>query len=382
MKGALREDDVRMVADAVPTVMLVHANDGTVEWANARWYELTGLPRHVATSLDGIARVVEPGDLRRMLRAFERAVVMGEPYEAEIRIKPDGADDAELRLFLLRGVPIRRADGTVARWAASATDVHDRRQAGVAARTNFAREHRASLAFQQAALPRRLPVVPGLSFSAIYEAAQADALVGGDWYDAFALRDGRIVLSAGDVSGNGLNAAVTMSAVRQAIRGAAQLYPDPVAVLDAADRVLRSEQPDTIVTAFVGVLEPQTLGFAYASAGHPPALLSRHDGTVVELTAVDLPLGLRDERTRVESQWMILPDRSLLVLYTDGLTEATRDILEGERRVHAALSSPAIAAASEPAEALRNAVLTEAVDDVAILIVRIDLAGRAGTQRR
>ena len=108
---------------------------------------------------------------------------------------------------------------------------------------DFDREHRASQAFQEAALPSTLPIVPGLAFDAVYRAADHDVMVGGDWYDAFRIDDGRIVMSVGDVMGSGLSAAVTMNAVRQSVRGAAQLFPDPIAILNAADRALRSERP-------------------------------------------------------------------------------------------------------------------------------------------
>ena len=147
------------------------------------------------------------------------------------------------------------------------------------------REHRALLGFQNAALPKQLPAVPGMKFDAMYEAAGKDALVGGDWYDAFRLTDGRIVISVGDVMGSGLDAAVTMAAARQAIRGAAQVFPEPAAVLDAADRALRSEQPDRIVTAFLGIIDPVTGMLSYASAGHPPPLMWYPDGAIGELAA-------------------------------------------------------------------------------------------------
>jgi hypothetical protein len=231
------------------------------------------------------------------------------------------------------------------------------------------REHRASLAFQNAALPKRLPTVPGVRFDAIYEAAEKDALVGGDWYDAFQISDGRVVVSVGDVVGNGLDAAVTMAAARQAIRGAAQVFPEPAAVLNAADRALRSEQPDRIVTAFLGILDPRTRAFSFASAGHPPPMLRHPDGTVSELVATDLPLGLRNEHGTRASVTMVLPDDGLLVLYTDGLTESTRDILAGERRLRAVLAGDEIRDAASPADAIRCAMLDSATDDVAILTI-------------
>jgi len=238
------------------------------------------------------------------------------------------------------------------------------------------REHRASAAFQEAALPSRMPTIPGMRFMAIYRAAKAEALVGGDWYDAFRLDDGRIVLSIGDVMGSGLLAAVTMGAVRQAMRGAAQILAEPIDILDAADRALRSEQPDGIVTAFVAVLDPITLILTYASAGHPPPLLRSASGQIIALSGSGLPLGLRAIQTgEPEPHRSIrLDDSSLIVLYTDGLIEATRDIMAGENSVREALASNEVWNAVNPAAAISDHVLEEVVDDVAILTIRIDSA--------
>jgi serine phosphatase RsbU (regulator of sigma subunit)/anti-sigma regulatory factor (Ser/Thr protein kinase) len=236
----------------------------------------------------------------------------------------------------------------------------------------FDREHRALLAFQNAALPKTLASVPGLLFDAMYEAAGQDALVGGDWYDSFRLPDGRVVISVGDVMGSGLEAAVTMSAARQAIRGAAQVFPEPSAVLDAADRALRSEAPDRIVTAFLGIIEPLTRGLSYASAGHPPPLLRDPDGSIRELAAADLPLGLRNMRAAGSDTTVILPEGALLVLYTDGLTESTRDVFDGDRRLRASLAQEDVRNSPAPAAAIRRAVLGDATDDIAILTVKVE----------
>jgi serine phosphatase RsbU (regulator of sigma subunit) len=245
----------------------------------------------------------------------------------------------------------------------------------------FDREHRASAAFQRAALPTRLPDVPGMQFGAIYRAAKAEALVGGDWYDAFRLDDGRIVLSVGDVMGNGLFAAVTMGAVRQALRGAAQILAEPIALLDAADRVLHSEQPEAIVTAFVGVYDPNSHVLTYASAGHPPPLVREPNGMITPLHGDGLPLGLRSMHPDppVAPNVVTLDDRSLLVLYTDGLIESTRDITEGEALVREAMERHSIWNSANPAEAIADFVLNEVVDDVAVLSIRIDAQARFTT---
>lgn len=363
----------RAIADHVAHIIYTHDATGAVDWANRRWYEYTGLDGPEATAPAGWRKVLPSADFERIRRTLSRAIAEGEPYEAELRMKPAGADDGALRWHALRALPMRGANGAIVGWAGSATDVHDRRVAQDRLERELDREHRTSLAFQEAALPSVLPDIAGYSFCAVYEAAKGEALVGGDWYDAFRLADGRIVLSVGDVMGSGLLAAVTMGAVRQAIRGAAQIHPDPASILDAVDRALRSDQPERIVTAFVGVLDPITQTLAFASAGHPPPLLRSADGTVSELYAPDLPLGLRDENGRAGGVAGIaaLREGSLLVLYTDGLTESTRDVGAGERRLKAALVSDEVLGAPDVARAIRNFVLDTPSDDVAILTVRV-----------
>jgi PAS domain S-box-containing protein len=243
----------------------------------------------------------------------------------------------------------------------------------------YERERRVARTFQEAALPTTLPRSEGFAFHAIYEAGRAEALIGGDWYDAFRLIDGRIVVSIGDVAGSGLHSAVTMASVRQAIRGVAQVHADPDLMLEAADRALRAEAPERFVTAFVGVIDPLTATMTYRSAGHPPPILRRTDGTLAYLDLPGLPLGLH-EREETETPTIVLDEGSLLVLYTDGLIESTRDIREGERRVLAALADRDVLDARDPAKALHDAVLVDGShDDVAILTIATHARTAAAT---
>jgi PAS domain S-box-containing protein len=234
----------------------------------------------------------------------------------------------------------------------------------------FERERRVARSFQISALPQRLPDLPNFAFSAIYEAGKAEALVGGDWYDAFPLTDGRIVVSIGDVAGSGLPAAVTMASVRQAIRGAAHAKADPSGMLDAADLALDDPQRG-FVTAFVGVIDPRSSTMTYECAGHPPPILRMPDGSVLELASGGPPLGLRTAGN-ASLRATELPAGSLLALYTDGLIESTRDILEGEARLRAALADGDIIHSEHPAQMLHDRILVNGSrDDVAILTVKI-----------
>jgi PAS domain S-box-containing protein len=248
------------------------------------------------------------------------------------------------------------------------------RRAGVAVlrASEFEREHRVAQSFQEASLPADLPTLQGATFDAVYVPANDEAQVGGDWYDAVRLTDGRVVVSIGDVAGNGLRAAVTMGNMRQIIRGIAQVHANPALMLDAADRALRLEHPDRFVTAFVGVFDPVTSSFSYASAGHPPPMVRSPDGTVELLSDGGLPLGLR-QGAKQSGDTVYLHPGAALVFYTDGLTEALRRPLDGEERVREILHDGAILKVPHPAHALRDAVFAgePPKDDVAILVMKI-----------
>ena len=373
--SVLYEREFRAMADAVAGIMYSQSAAGRIEWTNSRWASYSRLPEEQRHGSEGWVRCIPEKDIAASLALRDRSLADGLPYEIEVRIKPCDADDGAYRVHLVQVAPVRDPAGTIVRWVGTAIDIHDRRVAEIALRErleeDLEREHLASLAFQNAALPHGLPSIAGVGFDAIYGAAVENTLVGGDWYDAFCLPDGRVALSIGDVMGSGLPAAVTMAGVRQAIRGAAQIDPSPVRVLDAADRALRSEQPDRIVTAFFGVFNPSDGSLVYASAGHPPPFVRAPNGEVAELGSFDLPLGLRGYASQDNAT--VVDVGSLIVLYTDGLTEATRDLLAGEARVREAIAETP-PSASRPAEHIWLAVRTATVgeigrDDVAILTV-------------
>jgi PAS domain S-box-containing protein len=248
------------------------------------------------------------------------------------------------------------------------------RRAGIAITNarSYEREHRVADILQAAALPRRLPVVSGFSFDAYYQAGRSEARIGGDWYDAVVIADGRIVISVGDVAGSGLGAAVTMSNVRQVIRAAAHVSADPLAMLDVADRTLRSEVEEPLVTAFVGVIDPVARSLEYASAGHLPPLLRDADGSLTELWAAGPPLGCRDV-ARSESKRVALPRAGSLVLFTDGLVEWDRDLLAGEAALRREVAAGTALRGEHPARTLVARLLPAdgARDDVAVLTVEI-----------
>ncbi len=236
----------------------------------------------------------------------------------------------------------------------------------------FAHHERASTIFQEVLLPATLPKAPGLTFDAVYAPGDDRALIGGDWYDAFELPDGRIAVSIGDVTGRGTTAAAIMGKVRQTISGLSYYETDPVKLLDVAEMALMRRHPDSLVTAIVGIFDPHSGEFIYASAGHPPPLVRRADGIVLTLPCHGLPLGLRSyDENRSSVTFRMLPGDTLL-LYTDGLTEVAQDPIAGEeatKRVFAQLPSYRLDAARYIQQAL---LPSGSRDDVALLSLQFD----------
>jgi serine phosphatase RsbU (regulator of sigma subunit) len=255
-----------------------------------------------------------------------------------------------------------------ARLVALDRDLIRTRADGRALLEQFAREHAIAAALQEALLPSVVPDIAGVVLSTAYRPAVTGLEIGGDWYDAFVLADGRLAVTIGDVAGHGLAASIVMGKMRQSLRLAAAMVPHPAAMLAAADGALRVEHPDTIVTAFVGLLEPSTGILQWASAGHPPAMIRRPDGRIDELTGQSPPLGLYD--AAATSCATSLEPAAFFVAYTDGLIEFGRDVLGGLAKVRAAITRPELAERADAAAALFDMVVGElARDDVAVLTI-------------
>jgi anti-sigma regulatory factor (Ser/Thr protein kinase) len=234
----------------------------------------------------------------------------------------------------------------------------------------IAREHHVAETLQRALLPEQLPRNGSVVLDAAYRPAAGESIVGGDWYDAFELPDGRIGVSIGDVAGHGLSAAVVMGEARQAVRASTFDAKSPGEVLSRANQMLRSMP--MMVTALVGIFDPRTLTFTYASAGHPPPLLVSQDGQSFMLPNGDLPLGVVEDLS--PAPWTFtLPPGTLLVLYTDGIVEFERDVLFGESALVRASLDEIGDLSAHPARSLQDRVFgsKQNVDDVATLTMYV-----------
>lgn len=239
---------------------------------------------------------------------------------------------------------------------------------------SFAREHRVATTLQRALLPATLPHTSETRFSSAYSAAasQLGEAVGGDWYDGFVLEGARIAISMGDVAGHGVEAAVTMGVMRQAIRAAALESHGPKDVLAHANRVVMLEHAHPMITALFGIYNPHTREFTYALAGHPAPILVHADGTLSILNGSGPPLGMAFDEVLLDDRRVALQNGASVVFFTDGLIEYGRDVIAAERRLHAVLSNREFLDQPNPAQAIIDAVLDAPQrDDIAVLVLRV-----------
>jgi PAS domain S-box-containing protein len=240
----------------------------------------------------------------------------------------------------------------------------------------FERERHMAQTLQDSLLPPSLPRLKDLRFDAVYLPSASVAQVGGDWYDAWRLEDGALVISVGDVTGRGPNAAVIMGKVRHLLAIAPSYERDPARILDTVESVLVRRYPDVVVTAFLGIVDAERQSMRYANAGHPFPLLRRGD-RLEELQAEGLPLGIRSSAEPAQSCGVDLTGAKLLVFYTDGLTEANHDLIRGYQRLLDVVSSDAVLHTHSPARFIEESCLGgRADDDVAILTLSFEPSKR------
>jgi PAS domain S-box-containing protein len=244
----------------------------------------------------------------------------------------------------------------------------------------FEREHTTAETLQRSLLPDRLPTVPGIVLEAKYLPVTRNMEIGGDWFDAFRLPDGKLALAVGDVMGKGLTAAAGMGRVRNALRALALTDPRPAAVLAGLDRLfIATELEEQVTTVAYLVVDPETGDGMAGNAGHlPPLLLSSSAPPRLDTTEAGTPLGWASPRQQYQ---FALPPGNTAVLYSDGLVENRRRGLDkglDELVAVAAAAPPGVA--EDPARLLaylvdRMLAGYEQDDDVTVLVLHVPERG-------
>jgi serine phosphatase RsbU (regulator of sigma subunit)/anti-sigma regulatory factor (Ser/Thr protein kinase) len=230
---------------------------------------------------------------------------------------------------------------------------------------------------QQSVLPQALPEVPGVTFAARYLPGEAGVDVGGDWYDAFALPDGRIALVVGDVVGKGVQAAATMGQLRNSLRAFASEHDDPGEVVRRLGRMVDALAEAPFATLAYLVLDVAGRQCRYVVAGHPPPLLVGRDGAATYLDGGrSLPLGV-DGDAPVEVADATLETGATIVLYTDGLVERRDAPLDVGLDLVRETAGSVVAGPDTLIDHVLRRVFegAERDDDVAMLVVRLEPLG-------
>jgi serine phosphatase RsbU (regulator of sigma subunit) len=233
-----------------------------------------------------------------------------------------------------------------------------------------------AIALQRGMLPRDLPLARRLHLAVRYTPACQGLNVGGDWYDAFTLGDGRIGLSIGDVQGHNIEAAAFMGQVRAGLRALASVTSDPGEVLARTNDLLLSLGSDLFATCTFMRLDPRAGVLESARAGHLPCVWATPDGkSGVTEDEGGPPLGVQ-AGTRYPVTRYELTAGGVFVLLTDGVVEGPSMRLEEGLDQVTRLAGIA-AVAGMDVDALAAAVIKGAErvghdDDAAVLVVGLD----------
>jgi len=357
------EDLVQRMAEGI----LVMDTEGYITFVNPAGTTLLGftsdelIGQHWST-------IVAPAQHHIVEAAIERRA-RGEidRYELEL-VRKDG----QLTPVLVSASP--RFDTEARRYTGSTAVFTDITQ--LLAQQKIEQELAVAWQIQASFLPDHLPDVPGWQLAATLEPARQTS---GDFFDLIPLPNARLGLVVADVAGKGMGAALYMAVSRTLIRTyAVEFHAQPGLALRAANRrILMDTHTDLFVTAFYGVLDPHTGTLTYCNAGHnPPYLFSaQNDGTMQALGRTGLPLGVL-ERTSWEQKTVQLAPDDLLLLYTDGITDAedqTRKFFGQERLLEVAQANRHLSA-----PAIQDALLAEVhdfmgnmpqFDDIALIVL-------------
>lgn len=254
-------------------------------------------------------------------------------------------------------------------------------QREMVARERLETEIQLARQIQQTLIPKAMPNLPHWDLAARWRTARQ---VGGDFYDAFELPNGKLGLFIADVADKGVPAAMFMAVTRTLVRAAILQTESPAAALRQVNDLLYPDaEQGMFVTAVYGVLDSQTGRFTYANAGHNPPLwvkypLANPVPNIERLTRTGMALGVELGCEMTEASLDLAPG-DVLFFYTDGITESFSPTQEmfGEDRLYSVLKTLTPASASEVLEAVDEAVVhfiadAPVSDDITLIVVRRD----------
>jgi serine phosphatase RsbU (regulator of sigma subunit) len=239
----------------------------------------------------------------------------------------------------------------------------------------YDRELQLAREIQQRFQPTAPPSVPGYELQGI---SFPSYQIGGDYYDFIPCQDGRLVIALGDVSGKGTSAALLMSSLHAAVHAQVASCRPITETVGAVNRYLADNTPaNRFVTLFYAELDPLTGALSFINAGHNPPLIAHgSDGTLEQLGAGGLPLGILPDYDYREGRTQLRAG-DVLVVYSDGVTETQNP--EGDEFGTARLQDVIAQNLDLTASGIRDKIEaslsafaqgTPAVDDITLVIVK------------
>jgi serine phosphatase RsbU (regulator of sigma subunit) len=238
----------------------------------------------------------------------------------------------------------------------------------------MAKDMQQAALIQNSLLPGKAPVIAGLDIAGKTVACRT---VGGDYYDFLQFPDGRVGLLIGDVAGKGMPASLMMSSLHARVHVLFEDGDDLAQKVTRLNKTTCQNCPDNrFITFFMTVADPATGELVYSNAGHNPPLLVRKSGGFELLKGGGMILGILPKSVYTESRAAMQPG-DVLVLFTDGVTEATDPQGEdfGDERLAALVASMGDRPTSDIVEAIHCAVAeytqgAPAADDITVVAVR------------
>ncbi|MFH8447965.1 SpoIIE family protein phosphatase [Streptomyces fungicidicus] len=309
---------------------------GEITW-NGQLFDLYGRsPSSLPVPLEELPAHAHPDDAVTIGRFLRTLLHHLRPASAAFRLqRPDGVT----RHIRVVAEPVLDTDGRLLTTRGAYQDIsaqHWTEVALAATRDQLAHteQHaserdRLALQLQRAIMPpTQAPLqVPGLDVAVRYRPAEAEQLVGGDWYDAVVLPSRLVLVCVGDVAGHGIEAATSMVVLRNALRGLAVTGAGPGQLLSWLNIVAHHLTGGITATAVCGLYDPVARTLRWARAGHlPPVLVRGREAAPLPLVR-GLLLGAVPEAVYEESEVQLAAEDNLL-MYTDGLIERRDRSLE------------------------------------------------------
>ena len=368
----------RELADTAPVFIWTTDDAGLVDFINRGWLDFTGhtLAEEVG---DTWTLGVHPEDAEGVRESWWKAFHRRARWEREYRLR---RRDGAYRWIVDRG-QARFIDGEFAGYVGTATDIHQRKEMEQKLNRAYERDHQVAETLQRSLLPEGLPRIDGVGLEARYLPAARGTAIGGDWYDALELDDGRVAVVVGDVVGHGLRAATMMGQLRNAFRAYALVEPSPAATLARMNRLLALDGRDVMATALYVLLDRDTGEISYSSAGHPPAVIASNGAARFLEAGRSVPLGTVDPAAYQDARDRIEPGGTLF-LYTDGLVERRDTPLDDRLAQLRTVAGVAGGELGDSCDEVLAGLLAggRPADDVALLAVRPLPAGSGQLRMR